>query len=77
MSSASPKGQREHGQAVQDDEEDPYDARIRRSGCASEHEALQDCHFATKDYRKCTQQLLAFKECWKRTHPPDNLNDPK
>ncbi|KAI9184055.1 hypothetical protein H9P43_003108 [Blastocladiella emersonii ATCC 22665] len=55
--------------AAADDDEDPYDARIRRSGCQREHEALQDCHFEKKDWRACMGEMKAFRACWQRTHP--------
>ncbi|KAI9205418.1 uncharacterized protein BJ171DRAFT_412547, partial [Polychytrium aggregatum] len=45
------------------DDEDPYITRIKRSGCYDEHIALQDCHWDTKDWRLCRQQMSAFKRC--------------
>ncbi|KAJ3352934.1 hypothetical protein HDU91_005941 [Kappamyces sp. JEL0680] len=50
------------------DDLDPYDARILASGCAKEHEALQDCHWNHKDFRKCVEEMQKFKECWRRLH---------
>lgn len=29
-----------------------------------ENMALLDCHFETKDWRQCTEQMKAFQECW-------------
>ncbi|KNE54544.1 hypothetical protein AMAG_00514 [Allomyces macrogynus ATCC 38327] len=52
-----------------DDEEDPYDARIRRSGCQREHEVLQDCYHEKHDWRQCIKEMQAFKACWRATHP--------
>lgn len=34
-----------------DDDEDPFDARIRKSGCATFHYALQDCFDEKRDWR--------------------------
>ncbi|OMH80700.1 Cytochrome oxidase assembly factor 4 [Zancudomyces culisetae] len=48
---------------IEDDEEDEWDARIRRTGCHKENEALLICKFDTKDWRKCTKELKAFKDC--------------
>ncbi|KAI8995055.1 hypothetical protein BC832DRAFT_362378 [Gaertneriomyces semiglobifer] len=45
------------------DEEDPYDARIRRSGCKMQHEALQNCYIDHHDWRKCREEMKKFREC--------------
>ncbi|KAI8822574.1 uncharacterized protein EV422DRAFT_488697, partial [Fimicolochytrium jonesii] len=50
----------------EDEEEDPYITRIKNSGCFPQHEALQDCHFAKKDWRKCKDEMLAFRQCFER-----------
>jgi len=47
------------------DEEDAYETRIRNSGCADQHYALQDCYLETKDWRKCSQYMSAFRVCMK------------
>ena len=47
-----------------DDEEDEFDARIRRTGCFEKHEALQECYLRTKDWRECRDEMLAFKKCY-------------
>ncbi|KAJ3369120.1 hypothetical protein GGF31_005579 [Allomyces arbusculus] len=56
-------------QSTEDDEDDPYDARIRRSGCQREHEVLQDCYYEKHDWRQCVKEMQAFKACWRATHP--------
>ncbi|KAI9219880.1 hypothetical protein BC828DRAFT_384937 [Blastocladiella britannica] len=67
MSTTTPQEERDRIKTQDhEEEEDPYDARIRRSGCAAEHTALQDCHYETKDWRKCTAQMAAFRVCWQR-----------
>lgn len=45
------------------DAEDPYEARIRRSGCADHNYALQECYMDTKDWRKCREKMEAFRAC--------------
>ncbi|KAI9101356.1 hypothetical protein DFS34DRAFT_578272 [Phlyctochytrium arcticum] len=50
-----------------DTDEDPYITRIKKSGCFKEHEALQDCHFEKKDWRKCRDEMMAFRECFDKT----------
>ena len=47
-----------------DSEEDPYDLRIKKSGCWTEHVQLQDCHFNTRDFRMCTLEMQNLKKCW-------------
>lgn len=45
--------------------DDPYIARIKRSGCFDQHEKLQDCYLEKKDWRECKLEMLKFKECFK------------
>ena len=53
--------------AIDDEDwEDPYDTRIKKSGCWNEHVKLQDCHFNTRDFRQCKLEMDKLKECWKR-----------
>lgn len=62
---------------VGDEEEDPFDARIRRSGCADFHYKLQECMDSKKDWRACQVDVAAFKECikvHKRTGTPSTTN---
>ena len=46
-----------------DEDEDPYLTRIRATGCFHLHEALQDCHFDTKDWRACKEPMRLFQRC--------------
>lgn len=46
------------------DDDDPYIARIKRSGCFSHHEKLQDCYFEKKDWRECRKEMMEFKQCF-------------
>ncbi|KAJ3069754.1 hypothetical protein HDU98_007193 [Podochytrium sp. JEL0797] len=48
------------------DEQDEYNLRIQRTGCFPQHNALLDCHYASKDWRKCTSQMAAFRKCFER-----------
>ena len=54
-----------HGRReVDKEEEDPYNTRIERSGCASYHYQLLDCYRDRgEDWRKCQEELKQFKEC--------------
>ncbi|KAG0675053.1 hypothetical protein C6P40_001950 [Pichia californica] len=61
-----------------DDQPDEWDKRIISTGCAEENLKLQLCHYDTNDWRKCTQEMDAFRKCWDshnnnlRTHTVDN-----
>ncbi|NXJ72094.1 COA4 factor, partial [Rostratula benghalensis] len=46
-----------------EDEEDPLEAMISRTGCAAQHRELQECMAAGQDWRRCQPQLRAFGEC--------------
>mmetsp|Transcript_7483 Transcript_7483/g.19241 ORF Transcript_7483/g.19241 Transcript_7483/m.19241 type:complete len:84 (-) Transcript_7483:2486-2737(-) len=48
---------------AEDDEVDPWEARIEASGCAPQHYALQDCYAETGDWRKCQSLMKAFQLC--------------
>ena len=48
---------------VEEDEEDFFNVAIQRSGCASEHYALQDCFSERGDWRKCGEEMTQFKTC--------------
>ncbi|KAG2194123.1 hypothetical protein INT46_006894 [Mucor plumbeus] len=47
-----------------DEDDDPYNARIEKTGCYQENEDLQLCFFDTKDWRKCKEEMQAFRECF-------------
>ncbi|KAM0388192.1 hypothetical protein ACHAQC_010018 [Fusarium culmorum] len=64
--------------AEEDDEPDEWDKRIFSTGCADENAKMTDCYFEKKDWRACTAEMEAFKQCWKvhnndqRTSTKDN-----
>lgn len=47
-------------------EEDPWDSRIRETGCFQENEDLQICRYDTGDWRKCLKEMKAFRDCWEK-----------
>lgn len=49
---------------VEDEDDDPYNARIEKTGCYQENEDLQLCFFDTKDWRKCKKEMQAFRACF-------------
>lgn len=51
------------------EEKDTYELMLEQSGCIQQHEALQDCFFDNgRDWRKCQNEMKAFKECMGRQH---------
>ena len=56
-----------HGRAQdgneEEEEEDPFEMRVEKSGCAKFHYALQDCHYQHGDWRKCKKEMEDFKQC--------------
>ncbi|NXU60013.1 COA4 factor, partial [Turnix velox] len=47
----------------EEDEEDPVDTMISRTGCATQHQELQECMAQERDWRFCQNQLRAFRDC--------------
>uniref|UniRef100_A0A8V5HBH2 Uncharacterized protein n=1 Tax=Melopsittacus undulatus TaxID=13146 RepID=A0A8V5HBH2_MELUD len=46
-----------------EDEEDPVDAMVSRTGCMAQHRALQHCMAEQQDWRHCQPQVRAFRDC--------------
>ncbi|KAL7276922.1 hypothetical protein RUND412_000066 [Rhizina undulata] len=42
----------------------PRDKRIEDTGCSAENERLNNCFYEKKDWRKCKDEMQAFRECW-------------
>ena len=51
------------GAVPEEEEEDPYESAIERSGCAQYHHDLQDCYLEHGDWRKCQREMQEFKKC--------------
>lgn len=63
-----PKSQEE------EEEEDPVEAMVSRTGCAEQHWALQECMAEQRDWRRCQAQVQAFRQCMaqqQRPHPEE------
>lgn len=41
-----------------DEEEDEFILRIKRTGCFTQHEQLQECYLKTKDWRQCQVEMV-------------------
>uniref|UniRef100_A0A9L0RWJ7 Cytochrome c oxidase assembly factor 4 homolog n=1 Tax=Equus caballus TaxID=9796 RepID=A0A9L0RWJ7_HORSE len=46
----------------EDEEEDPLDQLISRSGCAASHYAVQECMAQYQDWRQCQAQFDSFRK---------------
>ncbi|KAM8977694.1 cytochrome c oxidase assembly factor 4 homolog, mitochondrial [Pelodytes ibericus] len=46
-----------------EDEDDPLDQMIVRTGCATAHYAVQECMAEHQDWRQCQAQVQSFKDC--------------
>ncbi|XP_030010314.1 cytochrome c oxidase assembly factor 4 homolog, mitochondrial [Sphaeramia orbicularis] len=58
MSAPSP-----HDRSRTDDEDDPVERMISRTGCAELHYAVQECMAEKQDWRACQKQVQTFKDC--------------
>ncbi|KAI9258769.1 hypothetical protein BDA99DRAFT_423813, partial [Phascolomyces articulosus] len=47
-----------------DEDDDPYNERIERTGCAQENEDLQLCFYDKKDWRLCQEEMKRFRQCF-------------
>ncbi|RWS04135.1 cytochrome c oxidase assembly factor 4-like protein [Dinothrombium tinctorium] len=54
------------------DDDDPFDARIKKTGCYRHHIQVQECMFEHRDWRQCQQQLKLFKQCMDRYEASKN-----
>ncbi|XP_010899568.1 cytochrome c oxidase assembly factor 4 homolog, mitochondrial [Esox lucius] len=61
MSTPSPHDRSQRPGA--DQEEDPVDQMISRTGCGELHYAVQDCMAEHQDWRRCQGQVQTFKDC--------------
>ena len=51
---------------MEEEEEDPWNARIARTGCAAENEAVLLCYADTRDWRRCADAVRTFRACFER-----------
>uniref|UniRef100_A0A3B4HDI9 Cytochrome c oxidase assembly factor 4 homolog, mitochondrial n=1 Tax=Pundamilia nyererei TaxID=303518 RepID=A0A3B4HDI9_9CICH len=52
-----------HDRSRKDDEDDPVEQMISRTGCAELHYAIQECMAEHQDWRACQSQVQTFKDC--------------
>ncbi|KAG8449117.1 hypothetical protein GDO86_015972 [Hymenochirus boettgeri] len=60
---SSPVPQPHNRSRKTEDEDDPLDQMIGRTGCATAHYAVQECMAEHQDWRKCQSQVQSFKDC--------------
>lgn len=58
-----------------DDEDDPVEKMLKKSGCLELHYAVQECINETHDWRKCQNHVAEFKKCIEASR--DKLNPKK
>uniref|UniRef100_A0A8B9PNQ5 Cytochrome c oxidase assembly factor 4 homolog n=1 Tax=Apteryx owenii TaxID=8824 RepID=A0A8B9PNQ5_APTOW len=63
MDTRSPQRSTPTKRAKEEEEEDPVDAMIARTGCTAQHHAVQECMAAQQDWRRCQAQVQAFRAC--------------
>ncbi|XP_078001059.1 uncharacterized protein LOC144453611 [Glandiceps talaboti] len=51
-----------------DDEEDPVETMLKRTGCIEYHYAVQECMSETRDWRKCQKEVTEFRQCIQKQH---------
>lgn len=47
-----------------EEEDDPYNLRIEKTGCAQENEDLQLCFYDKRDWRLCKDEMQRFRQCF-------------
>ncbi|XP_066537148.1 cytochrome c oxidase assembly factor 4 homolog, mitochondrial [Hoplias malabaricus] len=60
---AAPPSPSPHDRSRPEDESDPVEQMISRTGCAALHYAVQDCMAEHQDWRKCQMQVKEFRDC--------------
>lgn len=61
--SSDPHRRQRAAPAEDEDEEDPVEAMISKTGCLEKHYAVQFCMADNKDWRKCQEQVKDFQQC--------------
>nr|CDS20120.1 coiled coil helix coiled coil helix [Echinococcus granulosus] len=46
----------------EDEDEDPVIKMIKHTGCLDEHNAIMECMFEHKDWRKCQDKVKLFRD---------------
>ncbi|TKR86543.1 hypothetical protein L596_011118 [Steinernema carpocapsae] len=54
--------------AKSEEEEDRVETLIKASGCWDGHLGVVDCMSEKRDWRKCQDELVVFRECMQKAH---------
>ncbi|XP_028162330.1 cytochrome c oxidase assembly factor 4 homolog, mitochondrial isoform X2 [Ostrinia furnacalis] len=46
-----------------DDDDDPVENMLKKTGCIELHYKVQECIATTKDWRKCQTEVNEFRSC--------------
>ncbi|XP_076100609.1 uncharacterized protein LOC143069723 [Mytilus galloprovincialis] len=49
-----------------DEEEDPVDKMLTKTGCKELHYLVQDCMGEHNDWRKCQKEVTEFRKCMEK-----------
>ncbi|XP_046545298.1 cytochrome c oxidase assembly factor 4 homolog, mitochondrial-like [Haliotis rubra] len=61
---AAPTGHdRSRRPSEEEEEDDPVETMLKKTGCAELHYAVQECMAETKDWRLCQDKVKAFRKC--------------
>ncbi|CAM0136718.1 unnamed protein product [Umbelopsis sp. WA50703] len=47
-------------------EDDPYDNRLQKTGCKEENDNLLVCYADKRDWRLCHAEMQAFRNCYQK-----------
>ncbi|KAL5008549.1 hypothetical protein ScPMuIL_014130 [Solemya velum] len=60
---SAPMGHDRTRRPAEDDDDDPVEKMLNKSGCGELHYAVQECMADNKDWRKCQKQVMEFRKC--------------
>ena len=64
----NPHNREKKPSSSEEEDEDPVDRYLNKSGCADLHFKVQECMVDYKDWRKCQDHVKAFKNCIDKTN---------
>ncbi|XP_054153837.1 cytochrome c oxidase assembly factor 4 homolog, mitochondrial-like [Oppia nitens] len=68
MSTSGAGSHHSYDRPVRSDNEevDPLEAMLDKTGCKQHHYSLQDCMYEHRDWRKCQDLVQQLKDCMNR-----------
>jgi len=46
-----------------EEDEDPVESMLKKTGCLEKHYKVQECIAETRDWRKCQEVVTEFRRC--------------